>query len=151
MVKNRIREKLTNLNLSQAEVADKMPDLIGRVGMSFIATGKVLPTKDGMETLCDLLGCHVTDLYDEVDLDLLSSNDNDVQITSNEKDGCRNKRQHKGMTEFRCWLRPHEKDALEKAVYELGYRSSAEWLREMVRNTVARNRRLKTNPVGKAD
>ena len=53
------------------------------------------------------------------------------------------------MTELRAWLRPYEKDALANAVSDLGYRSIAEWLREMIRNTVARNKRLQVKAPAK--
>lgn len=150
MTHNRIRERLLELHMSQADIAAKMPDDVGRVGLSFIATGKVLPTKDGMKVLCDALDCGVSDLYDVKDIDIAASCEfefDEVNCISDTSVTRRSSHQHDGMTEFRCWIRPYEKDALEKAVDELGYRSLAEWFREVCRNTVHRNIRLQ----GKGD
>lgn len=144
MTKNRIRERLEESCITQAEIASKMPDGVGKVGMSFIATGKVLPTKDGLEALCTMLDCSPTDLYDPEDIDLLSvgSDAMDESVRFDPGSISKTGRQHDGMCELRAWLRPYEKESLANAVADLGYRSIAEWLREMIRNTVARSRRL---------
>ncbi len=148
MTKNNIRLKLMEKGISQAEAASLMPDDVGRVGMSFITTGKVLPTKDGLEALCAMFDCPPSDLYDPSDINLLAVGaEGKEQIN---RSPARTGRQHDGMTELRAWLRPYEKDALQKAVQELGYRNVAEWLREMIRNTVARNKRLQPKPPAKA-
>ena len=42
------------------------------------------------------------------------------------------------MTEFRVWVKLEEKEAIEKAVAKLGYRSSAEWFREAQRALLQR-------------
>jgi len=148
MTKNNIRLKFLEKGISQTEAANQMPDDVGRVGMSFIATGRVLPTKDGLEAMCKMLDCTPADLYDLSDLDLLSvgSDKSDQPVRSPSRSGS----QHDGMLQLRAWLRPYEKDALETAVQELGYRSVSEWLREMIRNTVARNKRLQPKPPAKA-
>ncbi len=141
MTNNRIRQMLTERGVSQADVATQMPDNIGKAGMSFIVTGKVLPSKDGMETLCKLLDCSPTDLYDPRDIDLLGrepEEEKDQAVATSGKSSS----QHGDMNQLRVWLRPYEREAIESAVNALGYRSIAEWLREMIRNTVARNKRL---------
>ena len=148
MTKNSIRLKFMEKGISQTEAASQMPDDVGRVGMSFIATGRVLPTKDGLKALCKILDCTPEDLYDPSDLDLLSvgADKSDQPTRSPSRTGS----QHDGMLQLRAWLRPYEKDALETAVQELGYRSVSEWLREMIRNTVARNKQLQPKPPAKA-
>lgn len=149
MTKNNIRLRFLKKGISQTEAANQMPDDVGRVGMSFIATGRVLPTKDGLEALCKILDCTPADLYDPSDLDLLSAGSNGSEQPS-PPNRSRAGSQHDGMLQLRAWLRPYEKDALETAVQELGYRSVSEWLREMIRNTVARNKRLQPKPPAKA-
>ena len=44
--------------------------------------------------------------------------------------------QHEGQRQFRVWLTEEEHNALQKAIKGLGYHSAAEWMREMVRNTL---------------
>ena len=151
MTRNSIKHKLDDAGITQAAAAEKMPDGIGKVGMSFIVTGKVLPTKDGMQTLCEMLDCAPSDLYSPTDINLLSLCELDEEkpvITSVQ--GSKGGKQHEDMHKFQVWLRPYEQDAIEKAVAELGYRSIAEWLREMIRNTVARNKRLQGKVPAKA-
>lgn len=150
MTKNDIRSKLEEHGITQAEAANRMPDDVGRVGMSFIVTGKVLPTKDGMEALCAMFDCSPSDLYEPSDINLLSIGDVAEETVRFDPDSVSKAgRQHAGMCELRAWLRPYEKEALARAVSELGYRSIAEWLREMIRNTVARNKRLQVKSDGK--
>ena len=152
MTRNNIRAKLDEHGFTQIEAAKQMPDNVDRVGMSFIVTGKVLPTRGGLEALCSLLDCTPTDLYDPDDIDLLgvgsSGDDIDESVRLDLNVTPKSGRQHDGMCELRAWLRPSEKEALANAVTDLGYRSVAEWLREMIRNTVARNRRLQTKSPG---
>ena len=54
-------------------------------------------------------------------------------------------RGHEGQVELRVWMKPEEKQALEKAVIGLGYRSTTEWLREMYRQTVKQYLALNLN------
>lgn len=144
MTKNCIRSRLEESGITQIEAAACLPDDVGRVGMSFIVTGKVLPTKSSLEALCGMFDCTPSDLYDPDDINLLAIGADAIEETVRFDPGnvSRSGRQHDGMTELRAWLRPYEKEALANAVDELGYRSIAEWLREMIRNTVARNKRL---------
>lgn len=153
MTKNNIRFKIEEKGITQAELASQMPDDVGRVGMSFIVTGKVLPTKDGLEYLCGVFDCQPSDLYEPDDINLLAIGEDAIEETVRLDPGSVSKsgRQHDGMCELRAWLRPYEKENLANAVAELGYRSIAEWLREMIRNTVARNKRLQVKAPAKAD
>ena len=57
MTKNSIRSKLEESGITQAEIAKQMPDDVGRVGMSFIVTGKVLPTKESLRAMCSIFDC----------------------------------------------------------------------------------------------
>lgn len=152
MTKNHIRTKLEEHGITQAEAAGRMPDDVGRVGMSFIVTGKVLPTKDSLDALCGMLDCNPTDLYDPDDINLLAVGAEPIEETARFDPSTISKsgRQHDGMCELRAWLRPYEKEALANAVADLGYRSIAEWLREMIRNTVARNKRLQLRTTSKS-
>lgn len=146
MPKNNIRVERTRLGLSQGAVAKAMPDNVEAVALGFIENGRVLPTKGGMKALCDLFGCNPEDLYDPSELDLtLAEPEEDVSppdIAPAKQTRTDAADRHEGMQQFRVWLRPQEKEYLERVVTELGYRSSAEWLREMYRNTIARYKRL---------
>ncbi len=152
MTRNSIKRKLGDAGITQAAAAEQMPDAIGKVGMSFIVTGKVLPTKEGLEVLCSLLDCAPSDLYSPADINLLSVcelEEESEAATITSDSGSKSGGKHDDMHKFQVWLRPYEQEAIEKAVAELGYRSLAEWLREMIRNTVARNKRLQGKaPVG---
>lgn len=141
---NDIRERRNRLGLSQGRMAQQLPGELDAVALGFIEKGRVLPTVETMRALCELFGCNPTDIYAPGDIDLLSCmtpatapaecSEPDAETGSG--------RQHPGRIEFRTWLLPHEKAALSTAVAQLGYRSSAEWFREMARNTIARNKRL---------
>lgn len=72
MVKNRIKVMRAEADISATALAEKLPDVQSKVAMSFIEQGRVLPTRDSLEQMCELLGCTPTDLYRERDLDLLS-------------------------------------------------------------------------------
>lgn len=148
MTKNSIRSKLEESGITQVEAANRMPDNVGKVGMSFIVTGKVLPTRDGLEALCGMFDCSPSDLYSPEDIDLLSIGsleEEKLQDGFTSSFAEKNSSGHGDMNQLRVWLRPYEREAIEKAIEELGYRSIAEWLREMIRNTVARNKRLQSN------
>ena len=149
MTQNSIREKLEERGITQAKVAENMPDDVGRIGMSYIVMGKVLPTKTGLDYLCEVFDCTPTDLYAPDDINLLSvgAEPIDEAVRFEPSNVSKSGRQHDGMCELCAWLRPYEKEALANAVSDLGYRSIAEWLREMIRNTVARNRRLQIKAV----
>lgn len=134
MVSNRIRDMRIQAGLSQGDVADNLPEDVNRIIVSFIESGKVLPTTESMKLLCDLFTCSPTDLYDSDDLDLsLVDAFPSIKAKPTKKTGGRGAG-HEGMTEFRVWIKPEEKTALENAVAKMGYRSTAEWFREAFRS-----------------
>lgn len=117
MVPNRIRDMRVQAGLSQEDVADSLPNEVTRVIVSFLEGGKVLPTVESMKGLCDLFICSPTDLYDPGELDLaLAETYPDVVARPPAKKGGGRGAGHEGMTEFRVWVKPEEKAALESAV-----------------------------------
>lgn len=139
MVPNRIRDMRVQAGLSQEDVADSLPDEVNRVIVSFLEGGKVLPTVESMKGLCDLFICSPTDLYDPGELDLaLAETYPDVVARPPAKKGGGRGAGHEGMTEFRVWVKPEEKAALESAVAKLGYRNTTEWFREVFRGALER-------------
>jgi DNA-binding XRE family transcriptional regulator len=139
MVHNRIRDMRVQAGLSQEDVADSLPNEVTRVIVSFLECGKVLPTVESMKGLCDLFICSPTDLYDPGELDLaLAETYPDVVARPPAKKGGGRGAGHEGMTEFRVWVKPEEKAALESAVAKLGYRNTAEWFREVFRGALER-------------
>lgn len=143
MVQNKIRVKCVEAGISQGNLAGQMPDEVNAVAMSFLVAGKVLPTRDGMKKMCGVFGCSPIDIYEPEDIDLLGLVNGDEEREAEDakehgygiSDG---KSGHKGMTRFYAWLKPSEKEELTKAVATLGYRNSAEWLRDMYRQTIQR-------------
>lgn len=157
MVDNRIRAKLAEKRMSATALSETIPG-VGKAGMSFIVNGIVLPTREGMAAMCETLNCRPTDLYDEAELNLnIAAGDADAEsplykaereteeptVTANApKAPVRQKAQrldksgHEGQERVYFWFRPEEKAALVKAVNGLGYRSTAEWMREMYRQTL---------------
>lgn len=139
MVHNRIRDMRVQAGLSQEDVADSLPNEVTRVIVSFLECGKVLPTVESMKGLCDLFICSPTDLYDPGELDLaLAETYPDVVARPPAKKGGGRGAGHEGMTEFRVWVKPEEKAALESAVAKLGYRNTTEWFREVFRCALER-------------
>ena len=139
MVPNRIRDMRVQAGLSQEDVADSLPNEVTRVIVSFLECGKVLPTVESMKGLCDLFICSPTDLYDPGELDLaLAETYPDVIARPPAKKGGGRGAGHEGMTEFRVWVKPEEKAALESAVAKLGYRNTTEWFREVFRGALER-------------
>ena len=139
MVPNRIRDMRVQAGLAQEDVADSLPNEVARVIVSFLECGKVLPTVESMKGLCDLFICSPTDLYDPGELDLaLAETYPDVVARPPAKKGGGRGAGHEGMTEFRVWVKPEEKAALESAVAKLGYRNTTEWFREVFRGALER-------------
>lgn len=139
MTENNIRSMRVRAGLSQEDVASSLPEGTNRVMVSFMEAGRTLPTVDGMKALCDLFICSPSDLYLLDDLDLSLSEQFPTKCsTSTKTSGGGRGPGHEGMTEFRVWVKPEEKEAIEKAVAKLGYRSSAEWFREAQRALLQR-------------
>lgn len=139
MTENNIRSMRVRAGLSQEDVASSLPEGTNRVMVSFMEAGRTLPTVDGMKALCDLFICSPSDLYLLDDLDLSLSEQFPTKCsTSTKTSGGGRGPGHEGMTEFRVWVKPEEKEAIEKAVAKLGYRSSAEWFHEAQRALLQR-------------
>lgn len=139
MTENNIRSMRVRAGLSQEDVASSLPEGTNRVMVSFMEAGRTIPTVDGMKALCDLFICSPSDLYLLDDLDLSLSEQFPTKCsTSTKTSGGGRGPGHEGMTEFRVWVKPEEKEAIEKAVAKLGYRSSAEWFREAQRALLQR-------------
>lgn len=139
MTENNIRSMRVRAGLSQEDVASSLPEGTNRVMVSFMEAGRTLPTVDGMKALCDLFICSPSDLYLLDDLDLSLSEQFPTKCsTSTKTSGGGRGPGHEGMTEFRVWVKLEEKEAIEKAVAKLGYRSSAEWFREAQRALLQR-------------
>ena len=139
MTENNIRSMRVRAGLSQEDVASSLPEGTNRVMVSFMEAGRTLPTVDGMKALCDLFICSPSDLYLLDDLDLSLSEQFPTKCsTSTKTSGGGRGPGHEGMTEFRVWVKPEEKEAIEKAVAKLGYRSGAEWFREAQRALLQR-------------
>lgn len=132
MAENRIRDMRVRAGLTQGEVADRLPDDVNRVVMSFIESGKVLPTARSLFELCKMFKCTPSDLYDPADLHLMTESRVEAETDQQKKPANRG-RGHDRMTEFRVWMSAEEKDALERAILKLGYRSASEWFREAFR------------------
>lgn len=138
MTENNIRSMRVRAGLSQEDVASSLPEGTNRVMVSFMEAGRTLPTVDGMKALCDLFICSPSDLYLLDDLDLSLSEQFPTKCSTSAKTGGGRGPGHEGMTEFRVWVKPEEKEAIEKTVAKLGYRSSAEWFREAQRALLQR-------------
>lgn len=138
MTENNIRSMRVRAGLSQEDVASSLPEGTNRVMVSFMEAGRTLPTVDGMKALCDLFICSPSDLYLLDDLDLTLSEQFPTKCSTSTKTGGGRGPGHEGMTEFRVWIKPEEKEAIEKAIAKLGYRSSAEWFREAQRALLQR-------------
>ena len=123
MVKNRIRYVLTERKISAKDLSDDLTDC-SQALMSYIINGKVLPTVDGLNEMCEVLGCSPMELYDSNDVDLLSVFDDwrtDVAGLD---------------SEIGRWFDADESKALRKALSALGYTCVGEWVREMWRDTL---------------
>lgn len=169
MVENRIRAMLAEKRMSAAALASKVPGM-SKVCMSFIVNGIAMPTREGVGAITEELECLATDLWKEEELNLnvtgsrgtkpeasplraaeeqtkaqtdeqpthpLNSLEAPVRVKTVKRDG------HEGQERVFFWFRPEEKAALVKAVKGLGYHSTAEWMREMYRQTLKQYAALK--------
>ena len=138
MVRNRIKVKRAEANISAVALSGMLPDGVDKVAMSFIEQGRVLPTRDSLKEMCKVLECSPTDLYRERDLDLLSVVDStEVELESVARPDIQ-RADHEGQERVRVWMKAEEKEALLQAIAGLGYQSVTEWLREMYRATMQR-------------
>lgn len=154
MAQNRIRVLRAEAKISGEALAEKMPDGINKILMSYIERGYVLPTRESLEAMCSVFGCTPENIYDTRDIDLLAVKNEAIgqqpvevpttaKITSNARKESGHiiqpvepTKRHEGMEQIRVWIPVEEKDALFKAVAGLGYHSVAEWFREKYRATL---------------
>lgn len=153
-VANRIKVLRAEANISATALASQIPGG-DKVVMSYIENGRALPTKDGLEKMCDVFSCKPADIYAAEDLDLLSvKREPEAAAIPTEETRiapCKHRlarqdprlqslradtEQHEGMEQVRVWMPANEKAALFKAISGLGYHSVSEWLREKYRATL---------------
>lgn len=158
MVKNNIRVMLAEREMSAAALSDLLPEEVNPVCVSFLMKGRVLPTPETMQVMCDTFNCAATDLYHPKDLSLqcirpACEQVEPEQINVKAPDLTKaaaakkaldkvgyvdipapiRKKGHDGMEQVRIWMSAEEKAALFKAVQRMGYQSVAEWFREQYR------------------
>ena len=149
MVRNRIKVLLAEAEITATTLVEKMPAGVDKVAMSYITNGRVLPTRESLETMCDVFSCTPADIYEPREIDLLSVRRQAAQAV--QSDGCPktaetdekqddgmadvvmqpsprkdSNTKNEGMEQFRVWLPAEEKAALFKAIAGLGYHSAAE-------------------------
>lgn len=145
--KNNIRAQLA-INRTTAKVlASQLQPDVDRVAMSYIEQGRVLPTKDTLNAMTELLNCETKDLYDLNDIDLASVDtmkqlakaiqDAPLVVVPAEKPMVRafGDHGHDGMERVYIWYPTGGKEALFEVVKQLDYPSVAEWFRDMARIT----------------
>ena len=157
MVQNNIRVKLAEHEMSGAALAELLPEEVNPVCVSFLIKGRVLPTPETMQVMCDTFKCAATDLYKPKDLTLktirpsseqvplksITAKAPDLKAAAAAKEGLekagfipealRGADRHEGMEQLRIGMKAEEKAALFKAVQRMGYPSVAEWFREKYR------------------
>ena len=69
MAENRIREMRSKFRMTQEQLSDSIGGQ-GKVVMSLIENGYVMPTREMLEGLCKTFRCNPNDLYSEHDLNL---------------------------------------------------------------------------------
>ena len=134
MATNRLKLKRIQKGLSQGALAKLLPNGMTAMGLSFIETGKAMPTKEGLRAICSTLECTPFDLFDEDDLNLASSS------TASRSDFASMNTRKNGFVEFRTLITQEEKAQLEEAMKVLGYRGPSEWFREAFRSLVTKAR-----------
>lgn len=137
-----MREKA---NLTQTQLGELLPGCPNKVIISMIETGRVMPDRETMESMCEALSCTPFDLFAASDLDLTLSAERDEEEADTDQVGGDLKRKHAGKSSFRCWLDANEKTALVNACKLLGYRSTAEWFREAMRTLLESGLLVKLN------
>ena len=66
MVRNRIKVLLAEAEITATTLVEKMPAGVDKVAMSYITNGRVLPTREILETMCDVFSCTPADIYEPV-------------------------------------------------------------------------------------
>ena len=135
---NMIKTRLSAAGISSKALAKQVE--VSEVPMSFILNRYELPTRETLERMCESLGCEPLDLYDASDLKVLGNVKPDAKKSSTQIGGRTVKDRAEGSTRLFFWINDQEKADLIKAVKAGGYRTITEWLREMMRNTIAKYR-----------
>ncbi len=117
MVRNRIHEFRLAKDMSQVQLADRLPDSPGNTILSLIETGRVLPTREMLDALCRIFDCTPIDLYDKDDLDLGAVSDEGGERGS----------QNGRLVSMRI------SNEIIDALKEVGYNDVSDWLRESKR------------------
>ena len=86
MVRNRIKVLLAEAEITATTLVEKMPAGVDKVAMSYITNGRVLPTRESLETMCDVFSCTPADIYEPREIDLLSVRRQAAQAV--QSDGC---------------------------------------------------------------
>ena len=133
---NNIRVQLAKNRTTAKVLASQLPD-VDRVSMSYIEQGRVLPTKDTLNAMTDVLNCETKDLYDMNDIDLADdSGRNRTKAVKINSGG------HEGMERVYIWYPQGGKEALFEVIKQLDYPSVAEWFRDMARITFLKAAKL---------
>ena len=94
--------------------------------------GKALPTKNDLRAISDALRAKPTDIWDEHErLQGVFHTWDEHELDLLELLQSGNGRQHGTQTEFRCWIYPEDKRKLEVAIKQLGFKTQADWFREV--------------------
>jgi DNA-binding Xre family transcriptional regulator len=127
--RNNIRVQLARNRTNAKVLVSQLPD-VDRVAMSYIEQGRVLPTKDTLSAMTELLDCSPADLYDLSDIDLAPHEkaSHPLHISPASHD-------HNDMERVYIWYPAGGKDALFAVIKQLDYPSVAEWFRDMARIT----------------
>ena len=138
-MKNNIRVVMAEARVT----SKKLAPLIGvdDVAMSFILNGKVLPTPESFQLMCKALSCKPSDLYEASDVRLISSDPVSEANQGTKPAATGNGLDHEhaeGSVRLYFWVDGEEKERLLAACKALGYRSTTEWVREMMRSTVSK-------------
>lgn len=130
MIHNNIKVRRIAMGIRQSDLAMELRDAASASVISGIESGRTMPTRTDMRTLCELLHCVPGDLYAPEELDL-----------SGNAGYSRNDRKGRCSTEIRVRIPPEEKRELIEAVAYLGYRDTSDWLQQMRKRTVERYKR----------
>ena len=112
MIHNNIKARREAAGIKQADLAREMRDAASASVLSGIESGRAMPTRTDMRTLCSRLRCTPDDLYAPEELDLAGSASG--YRASNRKRRC--------PTEIRVRIPPEEKRELIEAVTSLRVR-----------------------------
>lgn len=130
---NHLKEKRVASGITQETVAKALYGSTSHTLVSLLESGRCLPTMEGMKKLCELFNCKPSDLFDAETAALYMVRRQSEPAPEKPGDT---------LVRLRFWVKADEKKALEKAVAQLGYTSTTEWMREQMRGAHERCRRL---------